>query len=50
MRAVVWVDTLQMLILAGGQLAMLIQVTVKMGGLGEVFKIAEQGGRINFME
>ena len=50
MKAVVWADTLQMLIMFAGQLAILVQVSTRMGGLGEVFRIAQEGGRINLYE
>ena len=50
MKAVVWADTIQLMIMVAGQLAILIQVTINQGGMTQIFNIAEEGGRINFRE
>ncbi|ELT90273.1 hypothetical protein CAPTEDRAFT_177302 [Capitella teleta] len=48
MKAVLWADTAQMVIMLGGILAVIIQGTISVGGMGKVWQIAEDGGRINF--
>ena len=50
MKAVVWVDTIQLMVMVAGQLAILIQVTINQGGMTQIFNIAQEGGRINFRE
>lgn len=49
MKAVLWADTVQMLIMVAGQLAVVIQGSIKMGGMGNIMRIAEEGGRLNFV-
>ena len=48
MRAVVWADTLQMVILTFGYLAMVIGGLVHIGGFGVMWDRAQAGERINF--
>ena len=48
MKAVLWADTIQMSIMVAGQLAVVIQGSIKVGGFSKVWQIAEEGGRINF--
>ena len=48
MKAVLWADTLQMIIMVGGLIAVLVQGCIKAGGVSKVWEIAEKGGRINF--
>ena len=44
----VWTDTLQMVILTIGYLAMMIGGLVAVGGFGEMWSKAERGGRTDF--
>ena len=48
MKAVLWADTLQCAIMVAGQLAIVIQGSIRVGGLSRVWQIAEKGGRLNF--
>ena len=48
MKAVLWADTLQTTIMMTGLIAVIIQGNIKMGGLTNVWSIAQQSGRINF--
>ena len=50
MKAVLWADTLQMIIMVAGQLAVIIQGLIRIGGINRLWQIAEQGGRINFTQ
>lgn len=50
MKAVLWADTMQFFIMVSGLAAILIQGTIKLGGIANIWKICEQGGRINFFE
>ncbi len=46
MKAVLWADTLQAVIMVAGLIAMLIRGCAKLGGIEEVFRIAEEHGRL----
>ena len=48
MRAVLWADTIQCMIMVAGQLAIVIQGCARVGGIKRVWQIAEEGGRLNF--
>lgn len=48
MKAVLWSDTVQAMIMLAGLIACLVQGTRAVGGLGQVWEIADRGGRINF--
>ena len=48
MKAVLWADTLQCAIMVAGQLAIVIQGSIRVGGLNRVWQIAEKGERLNF--
>ena len=48
MRAVVWVDTVQLFIMVAGILAVVIEGSRRLGGIQQVWQIADSGGRINF--
>lgn len=50
MKAVLWADTMQFFIMVSGLAAILIQGTIKLGGISNVWRICEQGGRINFFQ
>ncbi|XP_072166483.1 sodium-coupled monocarboxylate transporter 1-like [Diadema setosum] len=48
MKAVIVTDVFQMLVMIAGLLAVLAKGAVELGGLGEVWRICEEGGRIDF--
>ncbi|ELU18422.1 hypothetical protein CAPTEDRAFT_136710, partial [Capitella teleta] len=48
MKAVLWADTLQFFLMIAGILAVLIQGIIVKGGIVNVWRIAEKGGRISF--
>ncbi|XP_022090137.1 sodium-coupled monocarboxylate transporter 1-like [Acanthaster planci] len=48
MKAVLWTDVFQTCVMFGGFLAVIIEGTIRVGGLGNVWQIAEEGGRIDF--
>ncbi|KPP61035.1 hypothetical protein Z043_120912, partial [Scleropages formosus] len=48
MKAVVWTDTFQIIVMFSGFLAVFIQGTVLVGGPAKVLEIANNGSRINF--
>ncbi|XP_063957351.1 sodium-coupled monocarboxylate transporter 1-like isoform X1 [Lytechinus pictus] len=50
LKAVVWTDTLQGIIMIVGVVALIIKGTMVVGGLDKVWQIAEQGDRIQFLE
>ena len=48
MRAVIWTDVMQLVVLFGGQLViMIVAITRVPGGLGQVIELGQQGGRLN---
>lgn len=50
MKAVIWNDVFQALVMLGGLLAVLIVGVRKVGGFGEVWDRLDRGGRLNFIE
>ena len=46
MKAVVWADTFQALVMIGGLLAIVIYGTVLVGGIEKVWTISQEGGRL----
>lgn len=48
LKAVVWADTVQMIVTVGSLLAVLILGTIAVGGVSETWKIAGEGQRIVF--
>ncbi|GFR94812.1 sodium-coupled monocarboxylate transporter 1 [Elysia marginata] len=48
MKAVIWSDVFQAVIMLTGIFAILIQGTLNVGGPGEVWNMASSGGRLNF--
>ncbi|CAF3390306.1 unnamed protein product [Rotaria socialis] len=48
MRAVIWADVLQAIVMAIGLLAVIIQGLISLGGFKQTFSIASRGGRIEF--
>ncbi|XP_027480086.1 sodium-dependent multivitamin transporter isoform X4 [Zalophus californianus] len=47
LKAVIWTDVFQTLVMFLGQLVVIIVGSVKVGGLGHVWKVASQHGRIS---
>ncbi|XP_071093128.1 sodium-coupled monocarboxylate transporter 1-like isoform X1 [Haliotis cracherodii] len=50
LKAVVWTDLFQSLVIVSGLLAVVIQGTMLVGGVGEVWRINNAWGRINFFD
>ncbi|XP_063958267.1 sodium-coupled monocarboxylate transporter 1-like [Lytechinus pictus] len=50
MKAVLWTDTFQTFVMVAGVMAIIIAGTAKVGGFDEVWKRAEDGGRIVFFD
>ncbi|XP_039249057.2 sodium-coupled monocarboxylate transporter 2-like [Styela clava] len=50
LKAVMWTDVLQALIMLGGILSVFIYTTLLYGGFGLIWKAAERGGRLNFFK
>ncbi|EFN79439.1 Sodium-coupled monocarboxylate transporter 1 [Harpegnathos saltator] len=48
LKAVVWADTVQMTVTVGSLIAVLILGTIAVGGVGETWRIAQEGSRIVF--
>lgn len=46
LKAVIWTDVFQTFIMFAGQLAVIIVGTIKVGGMGEVWRIATESGKI----
>ncbi|XP_078385194.1 sodium-coupled monocarboxylate transporter 1-like isoform X3 [Cetorhinus maximus] len=49
-KAVVWTDVFQLSIMLISLLTVLIQGSIHVGGLGKMWNIGENGGRINFLD
>jgi len=49
MKAVVWTDTLQTIIMLVGMLAAFIKAIVSVGGMDNLFAALERGNRQNFL-
>ncbi|XP_062886714.1 sodium-coupled monocarboxylate transporter 1-like [Mobula hypostoma] len=49
-KAVVWTDVFQLCIMIIGLLTVLIQGSIHFGGFEKIWNIAENGGRINFLD
>ncbi|KAG0717056.1 Sodium-coupled monocarboxylate transporter 1 [Chionoecetes opilio] len=49
-KAVVYTDVLQTLLMFGGVLVVVVLCCIELGGVGEVWAIAERGGRIEFFK
>lgn len=50
MKAVIWADVVQMVIIMIGCLVLVIMGSLKAGGIKKVFNIADDGGRLIFDE
>ncbi|RUM29763.1 MAG: hypothetical protein DSY42_05845 [Aquifex sp.] len=48
MRAVVWTDVLQTLLMLAGPLLIVVLCVIEVGGAGQVWAIAQNGSRISF--
>ena len=48
MKAVIWTDTYQMLVIYGGLLALIIEGTTSAGGLRKVWEAAQNNSRLQF--
>jgi Na+/proline symporter len=48
MKAVIWTDVLQAIVIFVGLLAAIIQGFISLGGVKRTFAIASAGGRIQF--
>ena len=46
-KAILWVDTLQMFVMIAGMLALIIGATQHVGGLHKVIQANQDGGRFN---
>ena len=49
MKAVIYTDVFQSVIMLGGLLAIVIQGTIKVGGLAKVWNVSAQGGRLRWV-
>ena len=50
MKAVMWTDVFQIIIMFGGMSAVIIQGSIDHGGFGNIWKMMEEGDRIHFWE
>lgn len=50
MKAVLWTDAVQLLIMIAGVLTVLIYGTLKEGGIVEVLRVNRLSGRLDFIE
>lgn len=50
LRAVVWTDTFQTFIVVGGLIGIIIMGCNKVGGMAEIWRISQEGQRIQFFE
>ena len=48
MKAVLWTDVFQGCVMMAGFLAIIVEGTIRLDGIGNVWQIAEKGGRIDF--
>ncbi|RZC38851.1 sodium-coupled monocarboxylate transporter 1-like, partial [Asbolus verrucosus] len=48
LKAVVWTDTVQTLVMFGAMIVVMILGTINVGGFGEVWRRSDEGGRIDF--
>ncbi|KAJ8299392.1 hypothetical protein KUTeg_023452 [Tegillarca granosa] len=49
MKAVIWTDVFQTIVMLAGMLAVFIQGCIKVGGLSRMWELADMGGRIEFL-
>ena len=50
LKAVMWTDTFQMLIIMGGFIAVLVQGSEEVGGFNEIWETARKGGRLDIVK
>lgn len=50
MKAVIWNDVFQALVMLGGLVAVVIKGSEKVGGFGHVWDLLEKGDRLKFIE
>lgn len=50
LRAVIYTDVMQFFVLLGGVVIVLVVATAQVGGVGEVVRVAREGGRLTFFE
>ena len=50
MKAVLWTDTIQMIIMFGAMLAIIVKGSFDVGGFGSVWHAADEGGRLEFFK
>lgn len=48
LKAVIWTDTIQMMIMLAGLIAVLIKISMDVGGIGEIWRISAEGDRLGF--
>ncbi|XP_063771043.1 sodium-dependent multivitamin transporter isoform X2 [Pseudophryne corroboree] len=47
LKAVIWTDVIQTMVMFAGQLAVIIVGTMKVGGMGEVWRVAQENNKIS---
>ena len=50
MKAVMWTDSFQIILMFAGLIAVLIQGSVDQKGFGQIWKYMEQGERVEFFK
>ncbi|XP_071499638.1 sodium-coupled monocarboxylate transporter 1-like [Diadema antillarum] len=50
MKAVLWTDVFQVTVMMIGFLAIIIETSIRLGGMGNAWRIADEGGRIDFID
>ena len=50
MKAVIWADVVQIIIMFGSMFAVLIQGSIDHGGFGNIWRMMDEGDRIHFWE
>lgn len=50
LRAVLWTDTFQTFVVVGGLIGIIVMGCNRLGGMGEVWRISQEGQRIQFFE
>jgi len=49
-KAVMWTDVLQLIIMCGGMAAVVVGGFIQNGGIAEVFSVVYNGERVQFLE
>lgn len=50
MKGVIWADVFQMFVIVAGLIVVIIIGALEVGGFGNVFKIVQDGGRLDIFE